>query len=112
MTIKGAQPKVIVEWLRKWKIFHCYAVLILFVLFSVKIDSYVLCRVFHKNNIGPPTGNRYAPFIEEEWDDHGAALIPGEDAADEVVVTYDTGGEMHRTEQVCAFSSMLKHYNF
>ncbi|KAL3579388.1 hypothetical protein D5086_020892 [Populus alba] len=64
-----------------------------------KIDSYVLCRVFHKNNIGPPTGNRYAPFIEEEWDDRGAALIPGEDAADEVVVTYDTGGEMHRTEQ-------------
>lgn len=86
------------------KLFHCYAVLILFVLFSVKIDSYVLCRVFHKNNIGPPTGNRYAPFIEEEWDDCGAALIPGEDAAaDEVVVTHDTGGEMHRTEQVCAF---------
>ncbi|KAG6760418.1 hypothetical protein POTOM_036940 [Populus tomentosa] len=101
LTIGGAQPKVIVERLRKWKIFHCYAVLILFVLFSVKIDSYVLCRVFHKNNIGPPTGNRYAPFIEEEWDDRGAALIPGEDAADEVVVTYDNGGEMHRTEQGC-----------
>lgn len=66
---------------------------------AMQIDSYVLCRVFHKNNIGPPTGNRYAPFIEEEWDDRGAALIPGEDAADEVVVTYDTGGEMHRTEQ-------------
>ncbi|KAJ6773042.1 putative proteinC DOMAIN-CONTAINING PROTEIN 82-RELATED [Salix koriyanagi] len=67
---------------------------------AMQIDSYVLCRVFHKNNIGPPTGNRYAPFIEEEWDDCGAALIPGEDAAaDEVVVTHDTGGEMHRTEQ-------------
>ncbi|KAJ6892501.1 NAC domain containing protein 50-like [Populus alba x Populus x berolinensis] len=66
---------------------------------AMQIDSYVLCRVFHKNNIGPPTGNRYAPFIEEEWDDRGAALIPGEDAADEVVVTYDNGGEMHRTEQ-------------
>jgi len=43
-------------------------------------DAYVLCRVFHKNNIGPPSGNRYAPFMEEEWaDDGGAALIPGVD---------------------------------
>ncbi|CAH2054196.1 unnamed protein product [Thlaspi arvense] len=43
-------------------------------------DAYVLCRVFHKNNIGPPSGNRYAPFMEEEWaDDDGGALIPGVD---------------------------------
>uniref|UniRef100_A0A1J3HH94 NAC domain-containing protein 78 n=1 Tax=Noccaea caerulescens TaxID=107243 RepID=A0A1J3HH94_NOCCA len=43
-------------------------------------DAYVLCRVFHKNNIGPPSGNRYAPFMEEEWaDDGGVALIPGVD---------------------------------
>ncbi|XP_010484932.1 PREDICTED: NAC domain-containing protein 13-like isoform X2 [Camelina sativa] len=42
-------------------------------------DAYVLCRVFHKNNIGPPSGNRYAPFMEEEWADDGAALIPGVD---------------------------------
>ncbi|WZY83587.1 NAC domain containing protein 50 [Brassica napus] len=40
-------------------------------------DAYVLCRIFHKNNIGPPCGNRYAPFMEEEWDGDGAALIPG-----------------------------------
>ncbi|AEE74915.1 NAC domain containing protein 52 [Arabidopsis thaliana] len=42
-------------------------------------DAYVLCRVFHKNNIGPPSGNRYAPFMEEEWADDEGALIPGID---------------------------------
>ncbi|KAJ0244214.1 NAC domain containing protein 52 [Hirschfeldia incana] len=42
-------------------------------------DAYVLCRIFHKNNIGPPSGNRYAPFMEEEWSDDGVALIPGVD---------------------------------
>ncbi|XP_018439556.1 NAC domain containing protein 50 isoform X2 [Raphanus sativus] len=42
-------------------------------------DAYVLCRIFHKNNIGPPSGNRYAPFMEEEWADDGVALIPGVD---------------------------------
>ncbi|KAJ0263733.1 NAC domain containing protein 52 [Hirschfeldia incana] len=42
-------------------------------------DAYVLCRVFHKNNIGPPSGNRYAPFLEEEWADDGIAMIPGVD---------------------------------
>ncbi|KAG2259873.1 hypothetical protein Bca52824_079167 [Brassica carinata] len=39
-------------------------------------DAYVLCRIFHKNNIGPPCGNRYTPFMEEEWDGEGVALIP------------------------------------
>ncbi|CAN8269497.1 unnamed protein product [Cochlearia groenlandica] len=42
-------------------------------------DAYVLCRVFHKNNIGPPIGNRYAPFMEEEWADDKGAMIPGVD---------------------------------
>ncbi|CAN1238551.1 NAC domain containing protein 52, partial [Linum grandiflorum] len=52
---------------------------------SLQGDSYVLCRVFHKNNIGPPSGNRYAPFLEEEWDDSRPVLVPGGDAADEAV---------------------------
>ncbi|KAK6228307.1 hypothetical protein SCA6_000647 [Theobroma cacao] len=51
--------------------------------------GYVLCRVFHKNNIGPPNGNRYAPFVEAEWDDGSAALIPGVDAVDDVVAAND-----------------------
>ncbi|KAF5733713.1 NAC transcription factor NAM-A1 [Tripterygium wilfordii] len=46
-----------------------------------QMEGYVLCRVFHKSNIGPPNGNRYAPFVEEEWDDGQQALVPGLDAA-------------------------------
>src|ERR1044072_3779042 len=42
----------------------------------VEKDAFVLCRVFHKNNIGPPNGQRYAPFIEEEWDDE-MGMVPG-----------------------------------
>ncbi|XP_022743688.1 NAC domain-containing protein 13-like [Durio zibethinus] len=53
------------------------------------LQGYVLCRVFHKNNIGPPNGNRYAPFIEAEWDDGSTALIPGLDTGDDVVAGND-----------------------
>ncbi|XP_022748486.1 protein NTM1-like 9 [Durio zibethinus] len=53
------------------------------------LQAYVLCRVFHKNNIGPPNGNRYAPFIEAEWDDCSAAVVPGVDAGDDVVAGND-----------------------
>lgn len=43
-------------------------------------DAFVLCRIFHKSNIGPPSGQRYAPFIEEEWDDDDYSMvIPGMD---------------------------------
>ncbi|XP_015876673.3 NAC domain containing protein 52 isoform X2 [Ziziphus jujuba] len=48
-------------------------------------DAYVLCRVFHKSNIGPPSGQRYAPFIEEEWDDNKSAVVPGMETLDEAV---------------------------
>ncbi|KAM7265568.1 hypothetical protein ACFE04_003251 [Oxalis oulophora] len=48
-------------------------------------DAYVLCRIFHKNNIGPPSGNRYAPFVEEEWDDGPTTVVPGLDAMDEAM---------------------------
>ncbi|XP_050210741.1 NAC domain containing protein 50-like [Mercurialis annua] len=65
---------------------------------SLQTDSYVLCRVFHKNNIGPPNGNRYAPFLEEEWVDGETALIPGEDAADDGVAGHDNA-DYNRIEQ-------------
>ncbi|KAM7268583.1 hypothetical protein ACFE04_010749 [Oxalis oulophora] len=42
-------------------------------------DAYVLCRVFHKSNIGPPSGHRYAPFIEEEWETDQSSVVPGVD---------------------------------
>ena len=41
-------------------------------------DAYVLVKVFHKKNIGPPSANRYAPFIEEEWADDGVVRVRAE----------------------------------
>lgn len=46
----------------------------------------MLCRVFHKSNMGPPIGHRYAPFVEEEWDDEDAVL-PGDVVREEVAAT-------------------------
>ena len=43
--------------------------------FGVGKDAFVLCRVFHKSNIGPPSGQRYTPFIEEDWDDGKLAYV-------------------------------------
>lgn len=48
-------------------------------------DAFVLCRIFHKSNIGPPSGQRYAPFIEEEWEDDHSAVVPGVDNVDDLV---------------------------
>lgn len=53
--------------------------------FWVDKDAFVLCRIFHKSNIGPPSGQRYAPFIEEEWEDDHCAVVPGVDNVDELV---------------------------
>lgn len=64
-------------------------------------DAYVLCRVFHKSNIGPPNGHRYAPFIEEEWDDAGSVLIPGEEIADGKIASHDAQSERN-SNSVCA----------
>ncbi|XP_030974622.1 NAC domain containing protein 50-like [Quercus lobata] len=52
-------------------------------------DSYVLCRVFLKNNIGPLNSHRYAPFIEKEWDDSAPVLLLGEQAGKEVVAVHN-----------------------
>ena len=53
--------------------------------FGVGKDAFVLCRVFHKSNIGPPSGQRYTPFIEEDWDDGKLAVVPGMGTVDEPV---------------------------
>lgn len=71
-------------------------------------DAYVLCRVFHKSNIGPPNGHRYAPFIEEEWDDGGSVLIPGEEIADGVVASHDTQSEKN-SNSMCAAEDRNNH---
>ncbi|CAN4105821.1 unnamed protein product [Withania somnifera] len=46
--------------------------------------SFVLCRIFQKSALGPPTGDRYAPFVEEEWDDD-SAVLPGGETVDDLV---------------------------
>ncbi|XP_019441018.1 PREDICTED: NAC domain-containing protein 13-like [Lupinus angustifolius] len=49
-------------------------------------DAFVLCRIFHKNNIGPPNGQRYAPFVEEEWDDE-PGLVPRAKSAEPIPIS-------------------------
>lgn len=56
-------------------------------------DAYVLCRVFHKKNIGPPNSHRYAPFIEEDWDDGTPTFLLGKEAGNELVAGHDTPAE-------------------
>lgn len=51
---------------------------------GVAQDAFVLCRIFQKSGLGPPNGDRYAPFVEEEWDDDTALLIPGGEAEDDM----------------------------
>ncbi|XAR52314.1 hypothetical protein NMG60_11020301 [Bertholletia excelsa] len=48
-------------------------------------DAFVLCRIFQKSGLGPPNGDRYAPFVEEEWDDDAVLVVPGEETGDEMV---------------------------
>ncbi|KAL8051664.1 hypothetical protein ABFX02_06G162800 [Erythranthe guttata] len=47
-------------------------------------DAFVLCRIFQKSGLGPPNGDRYAPFVEEEWGEDAALVISGEEAEDDV----------------------------
>ncbi|XP_073122608.1 NAC domain containing protein 50-like [Henckelia pumila] len=51
---------------------------------GVTQDAFVLCRIFQKSGLGPPNGDRYAPFVEEEWDDDAMLVVPGGDADDDV----------------------------
>ncbi|KAL1817399.1 NAC domain containing protein 50 isoform X2 [Daucus carota subsp. sativus] len=51
---------------------------------GVAQDAFVLCRIFEKSGLGPPNGDRYAPFIEEEWEDDAALLVPGGEAEEEL----------------------------
>ncbi|CAI9091199.1 OLC1v1026159C1 [Oldenlandia corymbosa var. corymbosa] len=47
-------------------------------------DAFVLCRIFQKSGLGPPNGDRYAPFLDEEWDDEATLFIPGAEAEDDM----------------------------
>ncbi|KAI8563580.1 hypothetical protein RHMOL_Rhmol03G0120400 [Rhododendron molle] len=66
---------------------------------GVAQDAFVLCRIFQKSGLGPPNGDRYAPFIEEEWDDDALLVIPGEEPGDEIVNGDDAQVERIEFEQ-------------
>ncbi|KAG5557218.1 hypothetical protein RHGRI_007477 [Rhododendron griersonianum] len=67
---------------------------------GVAQDAFVLCRIFQKSGLGPPNGDRYAPFIEEEWDDDALLVIPGEEPGDEIVNGDDAQVERIEFEQM------------
>ncbi|CAM8886960.1 unnamed protein product [Rhodiola kirilowii] len=51
-------------------------------------DSFVLCRIFQKSGSGPKNGEQYgAPFEEEDWDDEEVTTVPGEQIAEELVLS-------------------------
>ncbi|KAI3520403.1 hypothetical protein L1887_09801 [Cichorium endivia] len=54
---------------------------------GVTQDAFVLCRIFQKSGLGPPNGDRYAPFIEEEWDDDAKLFVPGGETEDDLTLT-------------------------
>lgn len=59
----------------------------------------MLCRIFQKSGTGPKNGEQYgAPIAEEEWDDDDVTCVPGELAADNVVVV--SGGQYVETNDV------------
>ncbi|GMI90371.1 NAC domain containing protein 2, Arabidopsis NAC domain containing protein 78 [Hibiscus trionum] len=46
---------------------------------DIQQDAFVLCRVFQKSGSGPKNGEQYgAPFVEEEWEDDEAVVVPGQ----------------------------------
>nr|GMD30255.1 NAC domain-containing protein 78-like [Ipomoea batatas] len=65
-------------------------------------DAFVLCRIFQKSGLGPPNGDRYAPFIEEEWDDDTALVIPGGEAEDDAANGDDAHVEGNELDQAAA----------
>ena len=73
-------------------------------------DSYVVCRVFLKSDIGPPHKDRYAPFIEEEWDDDKLGSSQEIKSRDEAVVDSRASIEESGLEQVCLLSTHFKHF--
>lgn len=65
-------------------------------------DTFMLCRIFQKSGLGPPNGDRYAPFIEEEWDNNASLVVPREEAGDEMVNGDDAEVQRNDLEQVCS----------
>lgn len=71
-----------------------------------KKDSFVLCRIFQKSGLGPPNGDRYAPFLEEEWNDDTALMVPGGEADDDLTNGDETHVEGNDVVQVLSYLSI------
>lgn len=71
----------------------------------------MLCRIFQKSGLGPPNGDRYAPFIEEEWAEDAPLLIPGGDVEDDVANGDDARGDCIDYDQVFHLISTLTNYS-
>ncbi|XP_017236344.1 NAC domain containing protein 52 isoform X2 [Daucus carota subsp. sativus] len=63
-------------------------------------DAFVLCRIFQKSGLGPPNGDRYAPFIEEEWEDDAALFVPGGEAEEDVANASEGRTGVNDIEQI------------
>ncbi|XP_071685808.1 NAC domain containing protein 52-like [Rutidosis leptorrhynchoides] len=75
---------------------------------GVSQDSFVLCRIFQKSGLGPPNGDRYAPFLEEEWSDDAALMVvPGGEADDDLTNGDDTRAEGNDTVQETSAKQIL-----
>ncbi|XP_023637659.1 NAC domain containing protein 52-like [Capsella rubella] len=61
---------------------------------SLKVNAYVLCKVFLKENPGECIGSRYAPFLEQEWDDDGERAV----TPVPLVVQIDNNNKEHHDE--------------
>nr|GEV14484.1 NAC domain-containing protein 78-like [Tanacetum cinerariifolium] len=74
---------------------------------GVTQDSFVLCRIFQKSGLGPPNGDRYAPFLEEEWTDDTALMVPGGEAEDDMANGDETRAEGNEIVQETSAEKIL-----
>lgn len=66
-----------------------------------------MCRIFEKSGLGPPNGHRYAPFLEQEWEDDMALFVPGVVADDEMT---NGDGTQNDVTQVCHLPYVLTFF--
>ncbi|KAI3505048.1 hypothetical protein L1887_26914 [Cichorium endivia] len=67
---------------------------------GVAQDALVLCKIYQKTGLGPPSGGHYAPFFDEEWDEEDALLVPGGDKNDDVTNGNEARVERSKTVQM------------
>ncbi|CAH1454037.1 unnamed protein product [Lactuca virosa] len=69
---------------------------------GVAQDAFVLCRIFEKSGIGPPLGDCYGPFFEEEREEEESLIVPGRDTMDDIANDDETCAERNNTMQMDA----------